>query len=103
MERNEESYRHVTDKQLSDLAAAGGKVGATEVAAKFWAELGINIANEKEAKEVRELFIFMFGFWRTYKDARHRFWIIFISMFSAAIVGSAFAAMWAYLKAKVHP
>lgn len=97
-----EEFRRVTNKELSDLALAAAKEASTETAAKFWAVFGINIADEKQAADARDLFIFMFGLLRTYRDTRHRFWVVFVTIVSGAVIYAAGQAIVTFVRAKFH-
>lgn len=99
-ERDE--FRRITQRELSDLALAAAKEASTETSAKFWAVFGINIADEKQASDARDLFIFMFGLFRTYRDTRHRFWIVFVTIVSGAIIYASGQAIVAFVRTKFH-
>lgn len=87
-------------KELADTALAAATSAAIQTEAKFWAVMGVDIADKKQASDARDLFIFMFGLFRTYRDTRHRFWIIFVTIVSGAIIYAAGQAIWSFVRTK---
>lgn len=99
---HDENCRRISQKELSDIALAAAKEGATQTVSKLFAVFDVNVSNEDQVRKLRDAITFLYSLEATARVTRHRVWLTFVTILSSAIIIAIGDAIWILIRAKVR-